>query len=68
MGSENLDKRAPDGYIYLCGACGKTSPTQSGWEKDVFVGQRGWDASCMLNCDLVPFVVPDPLRTESKQS
>lgn len=37
---------APEGTIYVCGACGKTSEDEFG-----MVGEhsRGWDESCMMN-------------------
>lgn len=49
-----MNKTAPDGQIYVCGACGKTSKTRTGWSSDdeLFVGQHGWDASCFLNAVL----------------
>lgn len=36
---------APQGTIYVCGACGKTA-------RDIYDGPRGWDESCMLNAVL----------------
>lgn len=36
---------APEGFIYVCGACGKTA-------RDTYNGPRGWDESCMLNAVL----------------
>lgn len=46
-------KQAPGGQIYVCGACGKTSPTRYGFdENNRDVGDRGWDESCMLNAVL----------------
>ena len=38
---------APKGYRWVCMACGKTTPEQTG-----IGGDRGWDASCFLNCVL----------------
>lgn len=35
---------APEGKIYVCGACGKTSRGLYGSG-----GDYGWDESCMLN-------------------
>ena len=37
---------APEGTIYVCGACGKTSEDRFG-----MVGEHsyGWDESCMMN-------------------
>ena len=44
---------APDGHVYVCGACGKTSPTRYGFDD---AGQRvapnGWDESCMMHAVL----------------
>lgn len=37
---------APDGQIYVCGACGKTSKTLA------CVPDSSWDESCMLNAVL----------------
>ena len=53
-----MDERAPAGMVYFCPLCGKTSPTQSGWEKlgngrEHFVGERGWDVSCSIHSYLV---------------
>jgi len=52
----NLDERrfmsnheAPQGQIYICGACGKRSRDVYGSNKI----DRGWDASCMMNSVLV---------------
>jgi hypothetical protein len=39
------DNIAPEGKIWVCGACGKTT-------KDKYAGERGWDESCMLNAIL----------------
>jgi hypothetical protein len=40
---------APEGTIYVCAACGKTSLTQAPTSESTM----GWDESCMLNCVLV---------------
>lgn len=39
-------RNAPEGAIWVCGACGKTAQDRYGLE-----GQhdRGWDESCMLH-------------------
>lgn len=38
---------APEGQIYVCGACGKTSMTRYGFDSDEKrVADRGWDTSC----------------------
>lgn len=34
---------APDGQVWVCGACGKTSKDRYG------SAQSSWDESCMLN-------------------
>lgn len=39
-------RMAPEGQIFVCGACGKTS-------KDLYGGQNSrWDESCMMNAVL----------------
>ncbi len=44
---------APEGQVYICGACGKTSPTRYGFDdNNTNVGDPGWDASCMMNATL----------------
>lgn len=40
---------APDGQIFVCGACGKTSKSIYG---DELHGLGSWDESCMLNAVL----------------
>lgn len=41
---------APDGQVWVCAACGKTSPTKYGFDADEKrVVTNGWDESCMLN-------------------
>lgn len=40
-------RHAPDGYHFLCAACGKTA-------KDRFAAPGGWDESCSLNAILLP--------------
>ena len=44
-----MDDKAPAGKIYVCLACGKTSKTMNGDREAV---RRGWDVSCVVNCDL----------------
>ncbi len=41
---------APEGSLYVCMACGKTSKDWYGFQAI----SPGWDESCTLNCDLVP--------------
>jgi len=43
------DRFAPDGAIWVCGACGKTHKDQYGLEGE---GSRSWDESCALNAVL----------------
>lgn len=44
---------APDGQVYVCGACGKISRTRYGFDDDdKNVCQPGWDESCMLHAIL----------------
>jgi hypothetical protein len=44
---------APEGYVFVCRACGKTSRSRYGFD---VAGRSacsyGWDESCMLNCAL----------------
>lgn len=43
------DLQAPDGYLWVCLACGKTNTHRyPGWGE----GSLGWDESCMLNARL----------------
>lgn len=41
---------APDGEIWVCLACGKTSKDRYGLEEE---HSPGWDESCMLNSRMV---------------
>jgi hypothetical protein len=56
--SDDLWALAPDGQVYVCGACGKTSRNQAGFERrdnprgGPSVAAHGWDESCMLNAIL----------------
>jgi hypothetical protein len=38
--------------FFFCHACGKISFTKEGFDSknNKFVGEKGWDISCMLNC------------------
>jgi len=45
----DVNRFAPEGTIWVCGACGKTSTDQYGLEGKV---HPGWDASCALNAVL----------------
>lgn len=40
---------APEGTVWVCGACGKTSTTKYGFDG---TADRGWDVSCMMNAVL----------------
>lgn len=42
------NEKAPEGFVYVCVACGKRSKDRYG---DLKI-DRGWDESCMLNCEL----------------
>jgi hypothetical protein len=49
----NGTTHAPSGQIYVCGACGKTSSTRYGFDKNERqVADPGWDESCMLHAVL----------------
>lgn len=41
-----MNKLAPEGYVYVCRACGKVANNLYG------DGTRGWDVSCTMNADL----------------
>lgn len=46
---------APEGHIWVCMACGKTSKTKYGFDQDNNrVAMRGWDVSCAINSQLFP--------------
>lgn len=50
---DSLLEPAPEGTIYVCAACGKTSNTRSGWYSDNTRSSDGrWDESCMLHAVL----------------
>jgi hypothetical protein len=43
----------PSHLIWVCAACGKTSPTRSGFDSNKKrVSDHGWDESCFLNAVL----------------
>lgn len=63
--TDDLYDLAPEGCIYVCGACGKTSRNRAGFIDDGSkrgadedehehgrLAQGGWDESCMLNAVL----------------
>ena len=60
--ADDLYDLAPEGCIYVCGACGKTSRNRAGFLPDGGRGkdedehgriaQSSWDESCMLNAVL----------------
>ena len=67
MTHEDINKEAPEGYIYVCAACGKQSPTRSGWNKDnKYVAERGWDSSCFLHSVIQEKVVADYIRKQTQ--
>lgn len=39
---------APEGFVFMCMACGKTAKSIYGAD-----GDYGWDESCAINCKLV---------------
>lgn len=43
-----MNSFAPEGQIYVCGACGKTSEDKYGDGKHSY----GWDVSCMMHAVL----------------
>lgn len=48
------NQEAPEGTIWVCGACGKTSRWQYGFDPLLSRAEAspGWDESCMLNAVL----------------
>lgn len=44
------DHVAPDGYVWVCAACGKMSMERTGQHPNA---SPGWDVSCFLNAVLV---------------
>ena len=49
---------APDGMIFVCMACGKSSTTRYGFTGDdpgpyKSTADPGWDESCMMNASLI---------------
>ena len=48
------NEQAPDGHVFVCGACGKTSRWRYGFD---LAGKNdaslGWDESCMMHAVLV---------------
>jgi len=45
---------APDGWEWICRACGKRSRTRYGFTaNDQRCAEPGWDEACMLNSELV---------------
>ena len=40
-----MNRIADPGYVFVCGACGKTSQDQYGYLNHSY----GWDESCILN-------------------
>jgi len=47
--SASTDRMAPDGFLWVCRACGKTATDRYGIEGAY---SPGWDESCILNSDL----------------
>lgn len=57
---------APEGYLWLCPHCGKTSKSVYGYEEE-YPGMTsyGWDASCALNAALASV---EEIKTKAKQN
>lgn len=53
---DEVYKPAPEGCVYVCAACGKTSKTRAGDLAQVSgyvrVSDPGWDESCMIHAVL----------------
>lgn len=56
MSEESGNKRAPEGSVYVCGACGKVSRWRYGFDSanGKNDASSGWDESCAMNSGLVP--------------
>jgi hypothetical protein len=54
VGESKYHRKAKDGWVFMCGACGKQSRDNFGDSPISY----GWDESCMLNAQLVP--LPEP--------
>lgn len=55
---------APEGQVWVCGACGKRSRTRYGWDaegKNAFV-DHGWDVSCAMHAVLCHDTVDGSFR------
>lgn len=50
--SNTKDHIAPDGKIYVCSVCRKTSVDRYGYSKKYPETSWGWDVSCVLNSRL----------------
>lgn len=62
-----MDLHAIPPYRFVCAACGKTSATRYGLPGSDH--DRGWDASCMLNCVLCEPTEPNrPPPTDPDES
>jgi hypothetical protein len=48
------NEKAPEGQVWVCCACGKTSEWRYGFDDNdkVCVRSCGWDESCMMNSAL----------------
>lgn len=51
-----MNKKAKDGHVWVCTACGKRSDWLYGFagDNDACKCSSGWDESCMLNAVEVP--------------
>ena len=47
----SYERFAPEGWLWVCHACGKTHTDQYGSQGE---GSHGWDESCALNSALYP--------------
>lgn len=53
--SKTGNERAPEGHVFMCGACGKVSRWHYGFDlSNKNDATPGWDESCVMNCVLVP--------------
>ena len=54
MCQECGNRKAPEGHIYICTACGRTSSWRYGFDdKGDRTSDGNWDESCTMKCELV---------------
>ena len=64
---------APEGFVWVCGACGKRSKTKYGFDNNNARTNidYGWDESCMMNavlCEVEDLIFGEDGRVKSLKS